>query len=79
MMELSVDGEPLGDIERVQLCPGDVLVLTVPGRVTCEQAALWKDRLKAFFPNNDVAIVSDAAELTIVSPDQAPEGGSDGE
>lgn len=78
MMQLSVD-DALGNLRSGDLRPGEVLIATLPHPVTHAKHALWKERLKELFPDNDVFIVSDAIRFNIVSRDQTPEGGSDGE
>lgn len=57
----------LGDLAKLQLSPGEVLVLRSPHRLSAHESAEMADSLKSVFPDNRVIVLGDGLELAIVS------------
>jgi hypothetical protein len=69
-MEFSIDGEPIGTIERLIIEPGDVLVLSSPDHMTALQLARIRDRMLHEFAGHRVLVLGDGLTITPVKPDQ---------
>lgn len=61
----------LGDGARIsvlELHPGDILVVRLLGRATQAQIIGMRDFVKAKFPDNEVMVMEDGADLAVLRP-----------
>lgn len=69
---MSLFGESLlrvqftGDVQRLSLKPGDKVVVTFPCDLSHEQAALIKDALAGRFEGNEVLVLGNGAEVSVL-------------
>ena len=73
MSMVTVDGETIGEIRKVSLEPGDILVLTVDHKIGNQEAAYIRDQVKHHLPGHDVIIVS-GATVGVLKPIAEPDG-----
>ena len=56
----------LGDVQRLVLHEGDVVVLSVKMNLPASEKTRIMDYMKAMFPNNNVVIIPDSYEISVV-------------
>lgn len=60
-------------MSRLLLQPGDIVVLTVPGHISKDNAVRLKEMLEARLPGNKAIVLGDGLEMKILSPTAAIE------
>lgn len=61
----------VGHLDRLELRPGDRLVLSTPHQVTSHQADVLTTRLAELFPGHQVLVVDAGAQLGVVRSTQS--------
>lgn len=56
----------LGDVQRLTLSPGDIVVLKVKDRITQEMAKGIKDRLCDMLPANQIIVLDSGADIGVL-------------
>lgn len=65
------------NIRRVALNPGDVLTVTVKGRIVEEQRAKIHRAMETLFPSNGVVVLDDSVSIEVISGTQAQNNEAD--
>jgi hypothetical protein len=63
--------EIMGKLERLELKPGDKLILTFPGEISEKQEAQIKSAMEREFPNNRFVVLASGAQLHVVHEDDS--------
>ena len=58
------------DLKKVNLKPGEVLVVTVPGDTLWTQKARIKEQMKEFFPDNKIMIIDEGISLDVAGDEE---------
>ena len=57
----------LGDVRRLALQPGDVIVLSVPGRVTAEARYGISEKMRAVFPGHACLVLEEGMDIGVIA------------
>lgn len=58
----------VGDISRVRMHPGDVVIIRVPDRLTVTQVNVLRERVATFFPGHEVLVLDGGLDLQVARP-----------
>jgi hypothetical protein len=58
----------LGDVRRLVLRPGDVVVLLVPGSIEPESAKRLSETMRANLPGHKVLVLADGLKIGVMGP-----------
>jgi hypothetical protein len=61
----------LGDVQRLTLAPGDIVVLNVDMVISAETADRLKARAEKQLPGHQVLILSGGVKLGVLAPERA--------
>lgn len=67
-----------GEIAKLQLELGDVIIVTVPQRLSAASHAQLGEKLCEVFPGHDVIFLSDGTTLSVARPDLSPKTTGEG-
>ncbi len=63
------------EVRILRLEPGDVLLITVPGRLSDAEFTALSSRMKAQFPDHPMGVLEGGATLDIVRQERTETGG----
>lgn len=66
-MKISVDDKPIGEVKRMNLDPGDAILVELNFTPTMLQAERVRDQVRRVFPDHDVLVVPASAKVSIVA------------
>ena len=75
-MKVYVDDEPIAEVTRVHLNPGDVVVLNSSQWLSMAQAHELAQRVGALFDGHKVLVLHDGMTLSVAEPDPEPQPNS---
>lgn len=58
----------LGDVQRLKLDPGDIIVLTIDDVLTEAQSAYIKHRVEETIPGHTVVVLGKGVKIGVLSP-----------
>ena len=70
-MKISFDDEVIGDVKKLNLAPGDTVLVEVAGRVSAQDAANIRAHVRRVFPDHEVLVVPADLTVSIISEPDA--------
>lgn len=58
----------IGDISRVRMHPGDVVIVKVADHLTRERALILRERVQKVFPGHEVVVLDGGMDLQVARP-----------
>ena len=79
MTTISLDGEPIGEVKRLNLGPNDAIVIECSQRLTMADADRIRNHVRAVFPGTRVLVVPEGCTVGVAGPDDQAHGCADPE